>query len=42
MVCGPGERGAWGYLDLATGAHRGPAPDPGFPDRLRALNPHLR
>ncbi|MFE7135431.1 hypothetical protein ACFVIM_31685 [Streptomyces sp. NPDC057638] len=42
MVCGPGERGRWGYLDLATGQHRGAAPDPGFTERLKALNPQHR
>ena len=42
MVCGRGERGRWGYLDLATGLHRAAAPDPGFGERLRALNPQHR
>lgn len=40
MVCGQRERGAWGYLDTTTGAHRRQAPDPRFAARLRALNPH--
>ena len=41
MVCGRGERGTWGYLDMATGEHRRAAPDPGFSARIAALNPHL-
>ncbi|MEU7162228.1 hypothetical protein AB0A98_38305 [Streptomyces chrestomyceticus] len=40
MVCGPGVRGSWGYLDPDTGRCVPSAPDPGFTDRLRALNPH--
>lgn len=40
MVCGAGQRGTWGYLDVRTGEHTRTAPDPGFKDRLRALNPH--
>ncbi|MER5301358.1 hypothetical protein ABT039_18050 [Streptomyces lasiicapitis] len=40
MVCGPGERGRWGYLDTTTGQHRAPGPDPGFSARLKAINPH--
>ncbi|MEU8954925.1 hypothetical protein AB0C93_11535 [Streptomyces sp. NPDC048518] len=39
MVCGPGERGRWGYLDLATGQHRAAAPDLDFSARLQAINP---
>lgn len=39
MVCGPGERGRWGYLDPATGRHHAAAPDPDFGERLKALNP---
>ncbi|MGW1071571.1 hypothetical protein [Streptomyces sp. NPDC002537] len=42
MVCGRGERGAWGYLDLSTGRHRPAAPDPAFRAKLRALNPQHR
>jgi len=42
MVCGRGDRGSWGYLDLATGLHRAAEPDPGFGERLRALNPQHR
>ncbi|WP_116211603.1 hypothetical protein [Streptomyces olivoreticuli] len=38
MVCGRGERGVWGYLDLDTGRHRRSAPDPTFRAKLRALN----
>jgi hypothetical protein len=41
MACGPGERGAWGYLDVATGEHIGLTPDPSFDVRFAALNPHL-
>lgn len=40
MVCGHGERGRWGYLDLATGQHRTAVPDPDFGARVRAINPH--
>ncbi|MFH8405295.1 hypothetical protein ACH4FX_11045 [Streptomyces sp. NPDC018019] len=40
MVCGPGVRGRWGYLDTDTGRHIPSVPDTGFADRLRALNPH--
>lgn len=40
MVCGPGERGSWGYLDLSTGHHRSAEPDLHFTTRLKALNPH--
>uniref|UniRef100_UPI003F4977B7 hypothetical protein n=1 Tax=Amycolatopsis sp. CA-096443 TaxID=3239919 RepID=UPI003F4977B7 len=40
MVCGRGERGAWGYLDT-TGLHTPTAPDPDFKAKLRQLNPHL-
>ncbi|MFE2046691.1 hypothetical protein ACFXAZ_38430 [Streptomyces sp. NPDC059477] len=40
MVCGPGERGTWGYLDPDTGTHSRPEADPTFPERLRRLNPH--
>ena len=40
MVCGRGQRGSWGYLDVATGRHQAVGPDPGFADRQRALNPH--
>lgn len=42
MVCGAGQRGRWGYLDVATGEHRRVQPDPHFTARLAALNPHLR
>jgi hypothetical protein len=41
MVCGPGVRGGWGYLDVATGIHLPLEPDPGFSGRFRALNGHL-
>ncbi|MEV0438414.1 hypothetical protein AB0I84_13950 [Streptomyces spectabilis] len=40
MACGPGERGAWGYLDLDTGRHVLPEADAAFPARLKELNPH--
>ncbi|WP_367132837.1 MULTISPECIES: hypothetical protein [Streptomyces] len=40
MVCGPGRKGQWGYLDTDTGEHVATQPDPGFLERLRALNPH--
>jgi hypothetical protein len=40
MVCGRGERGAWGYLDTSTGQHLPVPPDPKFGTRLRVLNPH--
>ncbi|MYV56465.1 hypothetical protein [Streptomyces sp. SID3212] len=40
MLCGRGERGAWGYLDPATGHHTPPHPDPQFTAHLNALNPH--
>ncbi len=40
MACGPGERGAWGYLGLGTGRHVSPEADAAFPARLKALNPH--
>ncbi|MBY8868705.1 hypothetical protein [Streptomyces sennicomposti] len=40
MLCGRGERGAWGHLDPATGTVAPPQRDPLFPARLRALNPH--
>ena len=40
MVCGPGERGRWGYLDTDTGAHRAVERDLAFRARLAALNPH--
>ncbi|KOT62926.1 MULTISPECIES: hypothetical protein [Streptomyces] len=39
MKCGRGERGAWGYLDLAAGRHLPAAPDPCFTAKLKALNP---
>ncbi|MFT2014575.1 hypothetical protein ACMA1D_01820 [Streptomyces sp. 796.1] len=42
MLCGPGTRGIWGYLDPDTGRHSPPSADPGFGARLRALNPHRR
>jgi hypothetical protein len=42
MVCGTGHRGNWGYLDLATGAHRAMQPVAGFEAMFAALNPHLR
>ncbi|MCA1217396.1 hypothetical protein [Streptomyces sp. 8L] len=40
MLCGRGERGAWGHLDPATGAVAPPQRDRRFPELLRALNPH--
>ncbi|MCI2422492.1 hypothetical protein MOQ72_34200 [Saccharopolyspora sp. K220] len=40
MVCGRGERGAWGYLDTSTGLHTPTSPDPDFKAKLRQLNPH--
>ncbi|MEV0442979.1 hypothetical protein AB0I84_15700 [Streptomyces spectabilis] len=40
MVCGPGERDTWGYLNPDTGRHVPPAADDTFPTRLKALNPH--
>ncbi|MER8002966.1 hypothetical protein [Streptomyces sp. NPDC095613] len=40
MVCGRGERGRWGYLDINTGTRVPVQPDPKFAARLRALNPH--
>lgn len=40
MVCGPGARGTWGYLDPDTGRHTPPQPDPRFTAHLNALNPH--
>lgn len=40
MLCGRGERGAWGHLDPATGTVAPPQRDPHFPAHLRALNPH--
>ncbi|RSN46560.1 hypothetical protein [Actinomadura sp. WAC 06369] len=40
MLCGPGERGGWGYLDPETGQHTPTGPDPAFRARLAALNPH--
>lgn len=40
MICGPGERGQWGYWDTDTGEHIATPADPAFLDRLRALNPH--
>ncbi|MFJ9420655.1 hypothetical protein [Streptomyces sp. NPDC101249] len=42
MTCGPGIRGSWGYLNPDTGRRTPPASDPGFPARLKALNPHQR
>jgi hypothetical protein len=42
MVCGTGRRGNWGYLDLATGAHRAMQPVAGFDAMFAALNPHRR
>lgn len=42
MMCGRGQRGAWGYLDTDTGQHISVRPDPKFAGRLRALNPHHR
>jgi hypothetical protein len=39
MVCGPGQRGGWGYLDLATRRHVPVGPDPDFSAKLAALNP---
>ncbi|MFE0058766.1 hypothetical protein [Streptomyces sp. NPDC059003] len=42
MVCGRGERGAWGYLDLSTGRHLPVTPDPAFRAKLRNLNPQHR
>jgi hypothetical protein len=40
MVCGRGQRGTWGYLDIDTAEHTLAAPDPAFTARLAALNPH--
>ncbi|QIZ37835.1 hypothetical protein [Saccharopolyspora sp. ASAGF58] len=42
MVCGPGERGRWGYLDIETGEHRRIQPVKNFDAMLAALNPHRR
>lgn len=40
MVCGRGEKAAWGYLDTRSGVHTPTAPDPDFKTKLRHLNPH--
>ena len=43
LICGeatPGNK--WGYLNIETGVHTEAEADPGFIDKLRALNPHLR
>jgi hypothetical protein len=42
MVCGRGERRAWGHLDPATSTVTPPQWDPRFPENLRMLNPHRR
>lgn len=42
MVCGPGERGAWGHLDPDKGEHVSATRDPQFVAQLDALNPHRR
>lgn len=42
MVCGAGRKGEWGYLDPATGELEPNQPEPGFRERLAALNPRLR
>lgn len=42
MVCGTGREGDWGYLDPATGEVEPNRPDPGFRERLIALNPRMR
>lgn len=41
MICGLGERGAWGHLDPGSGVFElnDPSADPGFSDRLYAINP---
>lgn len=40
MVCGYGEFGNWGHLDLSSGKRRKDQPVAGFNDMLAALNPH--
>lgn len=40
MLCGAGERGAWGYLDLDKGVHVPARRDPRFLAKLKVLNPH--
>lgn len=40
MVCGPGRRGDWGYLNTDTGQTVRDQPVHGFDAMLRALNPH--
>jgi len=42
MVCGPGVKGDWGYLDPYTGNFVPVPPDPDFKLRLTQLNPRLR
>jgi hypothetical protein len=42
MICGPGERGTWGHLDLDKGIHMPARRDPYFTAKLEALNPHRR
>ncbi|MFF7446509.1 MULTISPECIES: hypothetical protein [unclassified Streptomyces] len=42
MVCGAGREGDWGYLNPTTGELEPNRPDPGFRDRLIALNPRMR
>lgn len=42
MLCGAGRQEAWGYLDPETGRTYDNEPDPGFRDRLLALNPRMR
>lgn len=45
MVCGPGKKEGWGYLEPGTGRytpHKLSPIDPQFRARLLALNPHRR
>jgi hypothetical protein len=42
MLCGAGRQGSWSYLDPETGRTYANEPDPGFRDRLIALNPRMR
>lgn len=35
MVCGRGDKGAWGYLDTSSGVHTPAVPDPDFKAKLR-------
>lgn len=42
MVCGPGRRGDWGYLNIDTGQVGREQPVHGFDRMLNALNPQRR